>query len=162
MIGALVPAKALDQAKTRLAALLSEDERRRLALAMLEDVVGTLRSVPRITTTAVVSPDFDVLERAADLGSESIVEPETARGINEALSFARDVMSRHGLNALLVVLADVPAMTAGDIDAVLDAVPRGRGIAICPSSSGGTSALALRPPSVTPFCFGANSCAAHT
>ena len=37
MIAAIVPAKALDQAKGRLAALLSEGERRDLALAMLEE-----------------------------------------------------------------------------------------------------------------------------
>ena len=48
MITAIVPAKALDQAKGRLAAILSEAERRELALAMLEDVVRALQSAPAI------------------------------------------------------------------------------------------------------------------
>src|SRR5947209_2861583 len=109
MIGALVPAKALDQAKTRLAALLSEEERRRLALAMLEDVVSALQSVPRIDAIAVVSPDSDVLDRALGMGVQVIAELDSTSGINEALSYARDVRSRQGLAALLVVLADVPA-----------------------------------------------------
>ena len=43
MIRALVPAKALGEAKGRLASVLSEIERRKLALAMLEDVVRTLK-----------------------------------------------------------------------------------------------------------------------
>lgn len=162
MIGALVPAKALEQAKTRLAALLSEDERRRLALGMLEDVVRALQSVPRIDTIAVVSPDSDVIERAVELGVQAIAEPPSARGINEALSYGQDVMSRQRPDALLVVLADVPAVKASEIEAVLDALPSDRGIVICPSNAGGTSALALRPYDILPFRFGANSFEAHT
>jgi 2-phospho-L-lactate guanylyltransferase len=161
MIGAIVPAKALDHAKTRLAALLSEEERRRLALAMLEDVVRALHSVPRIDTVAVVSPDSDVLERALDLGVQAIVEPESVRGINGALSYAWGVMSRHDLTALLVVLADVPAVTRTEIESVLNALPGDQGLAICPSRAGGTSALALRPPDIIPFRFGPNSFDAH-
>ena len=64
MIAALVPAKALDQAKGRLAAVLSEDERRELALAMLEDVLRALQAVSRLDLIAVVSPDAEVLARA--------------------------------------------------------------------------------------------------
>ncbi len=63
MIAALVPAKSLDEAKGRLASILSEDERRRLALAMLEDLVRALQAVPRIDSISVVSPDAEVLSK---------------------------------------------------------------------------------------------------
>jgi len=161
MIAAIVPAKALDEAKSRLAALLSEDERRRLALAMLEDVLRTLRAVPRLDLVSVVSPDEDVLETARALGAEAIAEPPTCHGINQALEHALNVMSNRALAAVLVVLADVPALTPIDVDRVLDALPHDSGAVICPSSATGTSALALRPPDAIPFRFGAQSFAAH-
>ncbi len=162
MIAALVPAKALDDAKTRLAALLSENERRGLALAMLTDVLKALREVPRLDLIAVVSPDEDVLDHARKQGAEAIAEPANSHGINPALTYALGAISARGVGALLVVLADVPAVTSAEIASLLAALPEGRGAVICPSTAGGTSALALRPPDAMAFHFGPDSFAAHT
>ena len=74
MIRALVPAKALGEAKGRLGSLLSEIERRKLALAMLEDVVRALKAVPAIESVSVVSPDSDVLSLAAELDASPVAE----------------------------------------------------------------------------------------
>ncbi len=93
MIAALVPVKALDQAKGRLAALLSQEERRRLALAMLEDVLRALQAVPRVEHVAVVSPDADVLARAEKLGAEPLSEPPLCRGVNQARAQASAVLA---------------------------------------------------------------------
>jgi len=160
VIAALVPAKALDQAKGRLAAILNENERRGLALAMLEDVLRALRSAEVIESVSVVSPDESVLQFARALGAEALEEPPSVRGINQALS--------HGLNAIadchpdgvLVVLADVPGIRPSDVTAIIEALPR-EGVVICPSADKGTSALALRPIDVIPFRFGENSFQAH-
>ena len=154
MIAALVPAKALDRAKGRLAALLTEDERRRLALAMLEDVVKALQAVPEIESVAVISPDAEVLDAARALDAQAIEEPPSVRGLNQALANGLSVMSSRSPDAVLVVLADVPAVKPADIRDVLTALPAGRGVVIAPSSAKGTSALALRPPDVIPFRFG--------
>ena len=161
MIAAIVPAKALDEAKTRLAAILTEGERRCLELAMLSDVLRTLQAVPRLELIAVVSPDEAVLNRARELGAEVIRESPSVRGINQALAHALGVMSPREPSALLVVLADVPAVTPAEIESVLDALPDDRGAVICPSSAGGTSALAVRPPDAMAFRFGPQSFAAH-
>lgn len=159
MIAALVPAKALDLAKGRLAALLSEDERRQLALAMLEDVIKALQSVPELDSVTVISPDSDVLAAARAMDVQAIEEPPSVRGLNQALAYALSVMSSQPA-ALLVVLADVPAVKPADIREVLGALPE-RGIVIAPSSARGTSALALRPPGVIPFRFGEQSFQNH-
>jgi len=156
---ALVPAKPLDQAKGRLAALLSEDERRRLALAMLEDVLRTLGAVPAIDSIAVVSPDPDVLTLARELGANAIQEPESVRGINQALVHAIGMMDE-ALESLLVMLADVPEATPADIEMLLSSLPE-RGMAICPSPDKGTSALAVRPADVIRFHFGRDSFTLH-
>jgi 2-phospho-L-lactate guanylyltransferase len=158
LISALVPAKALDQAKGRLAALLSEEERRRLALAMLEDVVGALQAVRAIDSVNVVSPDEEVLKRAAELGAATIAEPASVRGINQALTHAASTIAQ--ADAVLVVLADIPGITPSDVETVLREPPE-RGVVICPSSAKGTGALFLRPPGVIPFRFGELSFQAH-
>ena len=157
MIGALVPAKALDRAKGRLAAVLSEDERRRLALAMLADVTAAIAAVPEIGPGVVVSPDAEVLARARSLGAYALREPESVRGINQALAHALAAWPDMPPDALLVVLADVPAVTSADLQSVIEALPQDGGVVICPSKARGTSALALRPPGAIPFRFGEQS-----
>jgi 2-phospho-L-lactate guanylyltransferase len=160
MIAALVPVKRLAEAKGRLAALLSEDERSRLALAMLEDVVRVLQSVPRIDHVAVVSPDEVALDRARALAAEPIVEPPVCRGVNQALSHASTALAARGAQALLVLAADIPTALPSDIDALLDALPQ-RGIALAPTDDRGTAALALRPPDAVPFRYGRRSSVLH-
>ena len=159
MIRALVPAKALGEAKGRLSSLLSEAERRKLALAMLEDVVRALKAVAAIESVSVVSPDSDVLGLAAQLDASPVAESANVRGLNQALVRALSSMSPQP-EALLIVLGDVPEATPGDIETLLAALPE-RGIALCPSADRGTSALALRPPDVITFRFGERSSVRH-
>jgi 2-phospho-L-lactate guanylyltransferase len=158
MIAALVPAKGLDQAKGRLSAILTDTERRSLALAMLEDVVRAISAVPAIESVTVVSPDEDVLRAARGLGAEAVPEPQTARGINQALAYAAARLPTG--DGVLVVLADVPSVHPGDLAEVIGQLPE-RGAVICPSEDRGTSALALRPRDVLPFRFGDKSFQAH-
>jgi 2-phospho-L-lactate guanylyltransferase len=156
---AIVPAKALDQAKGRLAALLSENERRELALAMLEDVVRALAAASAIDIVAVVSPDADVRALAADLGAQAIEEPASVRGINQALSHALESLSP-APDAVVVVLADVPLITGADVQTAIEALPE-RGLVLCPSHDNGTSLLAMRPAGLIPFRFGPKSFSLH-
>jgi 2-phospho-L-lactate guanylyltransferase len=160
MIAAVVPVKRLDEAKGRLAALLAPDERRRLALAMLEDVLRALQAVPRVGLVAVVSPDADALDRASALGAEPLLEGPLVRGVNQALGQAAAALADRGASALLVVAADIPTALPADIEALLEALPA-RGIAICPTEDRGTGALALRPPDVVPFRYGRHSSVLH-
>jgi 2-phospho-L-lactate guanylyltransferase len=159
MITAIVPAKALDQAKGRLAAILGESERRELALAMLEDVVRALRSASSIDSVVVVSPDADVRSLGLEFGAAAIEEPASVRGINQALSFALDSLSPRP-DALLVVLADVPEILVADVEDALSRLPE-RGLVICPSHDKGTGLLAMRPAGLVPFRFGPLSFSLH-
>jgi 2-phospho-L-lactate guanylyltransferase len=160
MIAAVVPVKRLDEAKGRLSVLLAPEERRRLALAMLEDVLRALQAVPGIDLVAVVSPDADALARASALGAESLAERPLVRGVNQALSQAAGMLADQGAGALLVVAADIPTALPAEIEAVLEALPA-RGIAICPTQDRGTGALALRPPDAIPFRYGRHSSVLH-
>jgi len=158
---ALVPAKALDQAKGRLAELLTEHERRSLSLVMLEDVLRALNAARGVDRTFVVSPDQDILRDAERFGADPIAQPHSLSGINEALKHGLKVISLEEPTAVLVLLADVPAVTSDEIESVLAALPRDVGAVICPSRAEGTSALSLRPPDLIDFRFGPNSFAQH-
>ncbi len=160
MIAALVPVKGLYEAKGRLADLLTQDERRHLALAMLEDVLRALQAVPRIDHAAVVSPDSAVLDRARELDAEPIAEPPSCRGVNQALSHASAALLERGADALLVIAADIPTALPADIEAILEVLPA-HGIAVAPTNDRGTGALALRPPGVIPFRYGRRSSVLH-
>ncbi len=160
MITAVVPVKALDQGKGRLAALLSQEERRRLSLAMLEDVLRAVKAVPRIDRVSVVSPDPAVLARVRELGAEALAEPPQCRGVNQALTHASNAAADGGADAVVVVAADLPAVLSTDIELVLDALPD-RGIAVAPTVDRGTGAIALRPPGVIPFRYGRQSSVLH-
>jgi 2-phospho-L-lactate guanylyltransferase len=161
MIAAIVPAKALDQAKGRLAALLTDHERRSLSLVMLSDVLRALNAARGVDRTFVVSPDQDILRDAERGGADPIAQPSSLSGINEALKHALRVVSLEEPTALLVLLADVPAVTAPEIESVLEALPRDLGVVIAPSRADGTSALAVRPPGAIEFRFGPDSLAQH-
>jgi 2-phospho-L-lactate guanylyltransferase len=161
MIAALVPVKALRQSKSRLRLVLSDGQRQALVMAMLEDVLRLLAGVPAIAATAVVSPDAEVLAFARRLGAQPIGEPPQPRGLNAALAFASDALRAQGAAGLLVLPVDVPLATAADIEAVLASLDGNPSVVLCPSRSGGTNALALRPPGIIPFRFGHRSAAAH-
>ena len=160
MIAALVPVKRLAQAKSRLGPVLADGQRRELVLAMLEDVLRLTVGQPAIATTAVVSDDDDVLAFARRLGAHPIREPRSVRGLNPALAFAGDLLAREGATGLLVLPADIPLAMPEDIEAILTVwqeVP----VVLCPSHSGGTSALGLRPPQAIPLRFGPRSFTSH-
>jgi len=156
-----VPVKALRQSKSRLRPVLSDEQRQALVMAMLADVLGLLAGVRGISATAVVSPDAEVLAFAHRLGAQAIREPPQPRGLNAALAFASDVLCGQGASGLLVLPVDVPLANAADVEAILNHMDGNPSIVLCPSRSGGTNALALRPLGIIPFRFGPRSAAAH-
>ncbi len=161
MIAALVPLKRLDLAKSRLAPLGDRAFTRRLALAMLGDVLEPLVASPRIGEVAVVTEDEAVAEAARAHGARAIVEAD--EGLNASLRTARDSLAREGAQAVLILLGDVAGVTAGDVDAMLDALGEigGRGVVLAPARDGGTTALLCAPPDAIEPCFGGASAQAH-
>ncbi len=98
----LVPVKAFDQAKRRLAGVLDAGARAALAAAMAETVLraaGDLR-------TAVVCDDEGVREWAEELGAEAIWTP--GLGLNGAVAAGIAHLERRGLERVVVAHADLP------------------------------------------------------
>jgi 2-phospho-L-lactate guanylyltransferase len=161
MNAALVPVKALAAGKSRLAGRLPSGASGRLALAMLGDVVETLRAARELAAVVVVTPDPRVAEAAAALGAEPLLRDDP--GLNAALDAGARALVPRGLAALLVVLGDVPGGSAEDVARLFAALRGlgGRGAVLAPSRDGGTSALLRAPWDAIPNRFGAESAAAH-
>ncbi|HLS82077.1 MAG TPA: 5-amino-6-(D-ribitylamino)uracil--L-tyrosine 4-hydroxyphenyl transferase CofH [Steroidobacter sp.] len=152
---ALVAVKAGPARKARLAGRLSAAERDRLAETMLQDVLGALRSSRSLDGVAVVTSE------PARIDPQILVLPDPGAGLNDALSVAASKLQERGATQLLIVHADLPFVTAAEIDQFV-AAGRSAGAALAPDRRGtGTNALFLRLPTPFRFCFGENSYALH-
>ena len=88
-ISALVPVKNLDTAKSRLADVLSRNERRMLADLMLSDVVEVILKNPKIEKVFLVGD-----KQLSPKSGTFIIHEKFNNGYNEAISFAlRDKLS---------------------------------------------------------------------
>jgi 2-phospho-L-lactate guanylyltransferase len=144
----LVPLKRLDDAKTRLAAVLSADERSALMLELLEGVLAAAKEAEVGPITIVSS------EPLAPNGVPRFDD----RGLawNDALAAAMRVVAEP---IVTVVSADLPRVTADDIRALVAATPD-RGMAIARALDGGTNAVSMRPAGAVMTHFGVPSSAA--
>ncbi len=151
----LIPMKPLAAAKERLAPALSSDERRRLTLAMLADVISAARGFDRVW---VLNSDADATDLARAAGVEAVPDPTPGAGLNASLTAATHAAIAEGATGVLVVSADLPSARPDDV-AALVASP---GVALAPDRAGvGTNALWRSPGDQIDVAFGPNSLAAH-
>jgi 2-phospho-L-lactate guanylyltransferase len=153
-VTAIVPLKALEGAKGRLAAHLDDGQRRDLVVWMLGRVLAACLGAAAVDRVLVVAGDEAGAQAAARPGVDAVVE--TAPGLTAALDLADRLTA--GAAATLVVPADVPMATSADIDAVCAA---GAAVAVVQTTDGGTGALLRRPPDVIRTAFGPRSAEAH-
>jgi len=158
MIAAIVPVKSLAASKSRLLPALDRASLERLSVAMLEDVVDALLGVASLDRVAVVTPDPQVA--AAMRTSSAEVLLRDVAGLNPSIDAAADELAREPGDATLVVLGDVAGARSDELGQLVEACEE-PGVALAPSSDGGTSALLRRPARVIPSGFGPDSAARH-
>jgi 2-phospho-L-lactate guanylyltransferase len=158
---AIVPVKALAHAKRRLAPVLPDAARRRLVLAMLEDVLAALSRVEGIERVVVVTPDANAANLAESRGATIVPEPgagELNAAVESAIAFA---LSR-GIGQVLVLPADIPLATPGELHNLIASRGKRPGVTLAPShDSNGTNALLLAPPDAIAPCYGPGSYLQH-
>lgn len=131
-----------------------------IARSLLSRTLDTLASCDLQIATCVVSRDMTALDIAQRRGAIALAESESS--LNAALNQAREWAVSHSVQAALVLPADLPLLTAGDITALLDLAREPRCVVIAPDGRGeGTNALLLRPPDALHFAFGPQSFYEH-
>lgn len=152
---ALIPVKMLGEAKSRLAAHMSKEQRSHLVLEMLYHVLKVLQASDVLERISVVSPDERVLTCIQSWGAQALVEEQ--HGHNAALRAAATRELASGTTALLTISADLPLLQPHDIRRMIEASHH-YDVVLAPAQDGqGTNALLARPPLALPYVFGPQS-----
>ena len=155
MYTALVPVKSLDQAKSRLATHLTQEQRASLVLDMLYHVIYVLQTSNVLHHISVVSLDQRVLDQAQAWGAHIRIEED--RGLNPALTTAAKREFAEGATALLTLTADLPLLQISDIHGMIEQ-SKHHTVVLAPSyDQTGTNAFLVRPPLALPYLFGPGS-----
>lgn len=157
----LIPVKDLTRAKQRLAALMSQEERTRLAAAMLESTLAAAAGSRRADRIAVVTMYQPAVDLARGYGMEIISEGEQ---ISESASvdFASRELEARGATSVLRLPIDLPLVASEDIDEILARDSSAPSTVIVPSREGtGTNAILRRPATLFASHFGPHSLAKH-
>jgi 2-phospho-L-lactate guanylyltransferase len=158
---AAIPVKGLAEAKTRLSPVLSPAERRRLFTLMLEDVLSAVVAARGLAGIVVVTGDEEAAELAARHGA-TILREAAGRGQSAAVAATAWMLRDSGAAAMLALPADVPLVTAAEVEAMLAAHEPAPAVTIAPAADRrGSNGLLCSPPDVIDFHFGDDSFVPH-
>ncbi len=171
----VVAAKALTEAKSRLAPALNGRQRRLVATRLLEqtfDLLCRLLEKHQIAGFVVISSDDQILQLAEKYKGQALLEelPEVApqQRLNAALAVAgRWCSQQKQAAALLLLPSDLPLLKLQDLQDLLNCLktyPNESLAVIAPDhQEKGTNALLLHPPALLDFtyCFGDQSFTKH-
>jgi 2-phospho-L-lactate guanylyltransferase len=160
-IWAIVPVKPLRLGKSRLAGVLSDDERTVLNRMFLENALSILRETPQIGQTLVVSRDPAALAIARELGARTVLEDGTP-SLNNALQRATLLAKAFETRGVLILPADLPLLTQPDLESLLAQMEPAPFVAIAPDRHrDGTNALLVAPPGLLKYEYGPGSFEKH-
>lgn len=163
-IWAIVPVKPFVRAKSRLAGVLPAPEREALAESMfrhLLDALGNLTRTAKIAGVMVISRDSKALAIARDYGV-STVQESGAPELNAALLRASEVVRYRGTDGVLVLPADLPLVTAEDVEQIVNTGRYNATVVIVPDRlEDGTNAMLVIPPGFIPYSYGVGSFKRH-
>ena len=160
---AVLPIKQLENAKQRLAGLLSADERRQLFKAMVEDVLTAVEACPLIDDLVVVTNDVAVAELGRGFGAQIWPEPEPP-GLIEAVTMAGRKLAQAGVSVMVFLPGDVPLVSADELETVLEGfggASEAEFLIVPASDLGGSNCVACSPPDCMTFGFGEDSFRRH-
>jgi len=152
-VWALVPAKSLERAKSRLSGSLGAVERADLARAMLEHVLSVLAASGKIDGVMVVTDGEGVAELARARGAVAVrdaASPPLGAIVDAALAELR----ARGAGSALVLMADLPLLTPGDVGQLVARMAEVDVVAAPDLRGEGTNALGLAPPDRLRTSFG--------
>lgn len=157
----IIPVKPLRRSKSRLANVLTEDERTQLNFNMLENTLSILKGIPEIDNVLVVSKDPSALVLARTYGAKTIQE-DGEPGLNLALKRAVLIAKAYSLQSILILPADLPLLTRSEVKLMIAKLNSSPMMVIAPDRRmNGTNLLLISPPDLIDFSFGPGSFERH-
>jgi 2-phospho-L-lactate guanylyltransferase len=127
---------------------------------MLEDVLEALQGAA-VDAVWVVTRDPEVSAIAPRFGA-TVVTEEANRGHTAAVAAAQARASERGIGVFVTIPADVPCVTAAEVDALVAGIGAAPAAVLVPSRSGlGTNGVALTPADALALRFGEPSFEGH-
>lgn len=158
---AIVPVKPLRRGKSRLAAVMSADDRAELNQFLLEHTIQVLNQVEDIESILVVSRDPAALAIARDLGARTVLE-NGSPDLNLALTRATEVAKSYETRGVLVIPADLPRLGVEDVNKMLAYREQAPVVVVAPDrEKKGTNALFISPLGLIRYDYGEGSFAKH-
>jgi 2-phospho-L-lactate guanylyltransferase len=158
---AILPVKAFDRSKQRLAPAIDFGHRRALVEAMFSDTLVALRRSTAIDRVFVVTSER-IAARIAEGDGASVIE-DTASSHSEAVNLGISRAIEIGAARALLIPGDCPLLDSQELDALLARPVPERSALIVPDRHGeGTNALLLTPPGALTPSFGDGSRRRHT
>jgi len=158
---AIVPVKPLRRGKSRLANVLTQDERTDLNRRLLVHTLDTLTAIPELDQVLVISRDQSALSLAREHGARTVQE-NGAPKLNLALARATVVAQQYATRGVLILPADLPLITPEDIYAMLERAKNPPVVVVVPDRHRqGTNALLVCPAGLLDYEFGPGSFSRH-
>ena len=158
---AIVPVKPLRRGKSRLAGILTEDERADLNRTLLQHTLQTLSELREVDEVLVVSRDPQVLTIARNHGARTVREDGQPE-LNTALKRATIIAQVYATRGVLVLPADLPLISREDALALVERATDPPVVVIAPDRHGkGTNALLISPAGLIEYDFGEDSFRRH-
>lgn len=159
-IWAVLPMKNIEHAKSRLSAVLSDEERREMVLSLYENTLAQIKHWNRLSGILIVSAD-PVFRPACDETHIHFLQEENGENLNKSIRLATETLKSEGADAMLVIHGDMPLINQNALSLLLNALPK-PGVGIIPDRhEKGTNVLLAAPPDVIDFHFGENSLEKH-
>ncbi len=156
---AIVPVKGLLESKSRLSRSIGIQDKKKLIVALLDDVLTAVEDSELFNRVLVVSPDPDV-EEAANLPDGAFLHQE-GQGLNAGVRQSTFFAMREKASSVAILLADIPLLEPRDLKelySVGDTAPR---VVLSPSLKGGTNVMVREPPNIIAPAYGRWSFSTH-
>ncbi len=157
---AIIPVKPLKNAKSRLSPILQPDQRYELALAMFRHVLSVTTTAQLVSGVLVISRDTKALAIAREMGAKTLQEGAISN-LNPALLRATAVVKSWRADAILILPADLPFISADDIGAMIRLAQEHSIVIATDRERDGTNALLVRPPGAIEYEYGRGSYERH-
>lgn len=154
---AIIPVKPLRRGKSRLAGVLTDDDREMLNLSLIGHTLQVVKQVDGIEHILVVSSDTAVLALAREQGARTVME-DGKPGLNTALHRATMVAQMYSAQGVLILPSDIPLLVPEDLEEMIRQAQNPPVVVIAPDRRReGTNALLLNPTGLISYQFGENS-----
>src|SRR5271157_4497089 len=156
----LIPVKGLSTAKQRLADVLTQSQRSKLAEAMLRDVMAAAAGVLGRIDVALVTGDPRAQHLAREFGF-AVIEDTRNESETAAIEMATAWCEQRDYDTTVVVPGDIPLITSDELHRVLDAAPAEGAVFVPAYDRRGSNCILRRPASLIPLRFGNDSFLPH-